>query len=372
MNIADVMTDQALFGREFGGDSWALWRALLGGFYGVEEIDADAFRSLTLREPGGPWDELWLAIGRRGGKSRSAALIAVFEAAFRDHRARLATGEVATVMVLAGDKRQARTVHRFVRGLINSNPMLRRMVSRETEEIIELTNRCAIEIGTASFRSIRGYSIACAILDEIAFWSVDGANPDSEVLAGIRPALATLGGKLVALSSPYARKGALWNTFRRHYGGASERILVAKAPTLVMNPTIDPQVVADALAEDPAAASAEWLAEFRTDVESYISREVVEACIEPGVLERAPLSRRWWIARWPPIHTSSRFGTRRTSPRGLFRKRGDVPSTRSSRSACSAMAGMPPRRIMRTVGGDRWRPPSGPFSKWRRSRQASA
>jgi hypothetical protein len=291
MNIADVMTDQALFGREFGGDSWALWRALLGGFYGVEGIDADAFRSLTLREPGGPWDELWLAIGRRGGKSRSAALIAVFEAAFRDHRARLATGEVATVMVLAGDKRQARTVHRFVRGLINSNPMLRRMVSRETEEIIELTNRCAIEIGTASFRSIRGYSIACAILDEIAFWSVDGANPDSEVLAGIRPALATLGGKLVALSSPYARKGALWNTFRRHYGGASERILVAKAPTLVMNPTIDPQVVADALAEDPAAASAEWLAEFRTDVESYISREVVEACIEPGVLERAPLSR---------------------------------------------------------------------------------
>ena len=30
--------------------------------------------------------------------------------------------------------------------------------------------------------------------------------------------------------------------------------------------------------------------EFRTDVESFVSREVVEACVSPGCFERAPVS----------------------------------------------------------------------------------
>ena len=41
---------------------------------------------------------------------------------------------------------------------------------------------------------------------------------------------------------------------------------------------------------DPAAASAEYLAQFRSDLEAFVSREVVEACISPGVYERAPVS----------------------------------------------------------------------------------
>ena len=210
-------------------------------------------------------------------------------------------------MVVAADRRQARVVHRYVRGLIHGNPMLRRMVVRETEEIIELNNRSAIEIGTASFRSIRGYSISCAVLDEVAYWQIDGANPDAEVLAGIRPALATLKGKLVAISSPYARRGVLWNVFRKHYGGDDRRILVAKAPTLVMNPTIDPEIVAAALEEDAAAASAEWLAEFRSDVETFASREVIEGCVEFGVRERAPLARYSYSAFVDPSGGSSEF-----------------------------------------------------------------
>ena len=57
-----------------------------------------------------------------------------------------------------------------------------------------------------------------------------------------------------------------------------------------MNPTLDPQTIADAMEEDPAAASAEWLAEFRGDLEVYISRELVEAAVETGCRVRAPLS----------------------------------------------------------------------------------
>ena len=36
VNILDLMTDPQLFGSQFGGDSFASWRALLAGFYGLE------------------------------------------------------------------------------------------------------------------------------------------------------------------------------------------------------------------------------------------------------------------------------------------------------------------------------------------------
>ena len=37
---------------------------------------------------------------------------------------------------------------------------------------------------------------------------------------------------------------------------------------------------------DPAAAAAEYMAQFRTDVEGFITREAVEDCVTLGVRER--------------------------------------------------------------------------------------
>lgn len=289
MNIRDCMTDPKLFGNQFGADSWAAWRALLSGFYGLTLTDEEAeqFKAVTGRDrpPEDEFDELWMVIGRRGGKSNAAALLAVYEAFFRDHQAQLSPGEVATVFVVAADRRQSRVVMRYIEGIIDQNPMLQRMVKRKQAESIELTNRCVIEVGTCSIRALRGYTLAAAILDEVAFWFSDGARPDVEVVNSIRPALATLGGKLIALSSPYARRGMLWQMFRRHYGKDS-RVLVAKAPSRTMNPSLPQRVVDEALDEDYSAAAAEYLAEFRKDVEEFVTMEVIQACIEPGCRER--------------------------------------------------------------------------------------
>ena len=90
--------------------------------------------------------------------------------------------------------------------------------------------------------------------------------------------------------------GRALDAFRKTLRLCNERrVLVAKAPTLVMNLTVDPSIIAEPLEEDPAAASVEWLGEFRTDVESYASREVVEAGVSPGVRERAPLARSSYV-----------------------------------------------------------------------------
>nr|WP_255772161.1 MULTISPECIES: hypothetical protein [Halorhodospira] len=292
------MTDPALFGDQYGGESWTAWRALLAGFYGLPLDDAERehWEDLTggRSAPESPADELWLAVGRRGGKSQCAALLAVYEAAFRDHRDKLAPGEVATVRVMAADRQQARVVMRYIGGLIESNPMLERMVVRQSPEAIELSNRTLLEVGTASYRTARGYSFAAVICDELAFWrSDDSANPDHEIIAAVRPGLATLGGKLIALSSPYARRGELWRTYERHYGQDGP-VLVAQAPSRTLNPELPQRVVDEALERDPDAARAEYLAQFRSDVESFAQREVIQRATRPDPLELPPLARRYF------------------------------------------------------------------------------
>lgn len=287
----DLMTDKKLLGSHFNDDSWNAWRALLSGFEGLplDDDELALWQALTGREaaPDSPADELWLAIGRRGGKSFIAALLAVFEACFRDHASRLSVGEVATVLVISADRKQARTVFRYVTGFLHSNPMLEALISREDKESIELSNRAVIEIGTASFRSTRGYTLAAVIADEIAFWRNDeSANPDREIINALRPALATLNGKLIALSSPYSKKGELWEHFRRYYGQDHESVIVAKAPSKLMNPNLPDRVIEQAKERDLAAALAEYEAEFRNDIESFIDVEVLHraARSEPETL----------------------------------------------------------------------------------------
>ncbi|KAA8984557.1 hypothetical protein [Halospina sp. K52047b] len=288
VTIRDTMTDEALFGGQFSGESWSAWRALLAGFYGLplNEAEQDHWQALTGRtEPTQPHDELWLVVGRRGGKSQCAALLAVYEAAFRDHTDRLSPGEVATVAVLAADRKQARTVFRYVSGLLRSNPMTEQLIVKEDRETLELVNRTAIEITTASYRSTRGYTFAAVLADELAFWrSEDSANPDSEIINAVRPGLATLQGPLIALSSPYSRRGELWENYRRHYGQESP-ILVAQAASRTMNPALPERVVSEAYERDPATAKAEYGAEFRSDVEAFLTRETVEDATRAAPLE---------------------------------------------------------------------------------------
>lgn len=194
-------------------------------------------------------------------------------------------------MVLAADRRQARVVFRYIQGLLDSVPMLAALIDRRTTEAIHLTNRITIEVPTASFRAVRGYTVVAAICDELAYWrSEESANPDSEIVNAIRPAMATVPEPLLlGISSPYARRGLLWDSFRQHYGQDAAPVLVWNAPTTAMNPTIPEAFVAGELAKDEAAARGEYLAEFRTDIESYISREAIDACVDAGRHESPPV-----------------------------------------------------------------------------------
>ena len=145
-------------------------------------------------------------------------------------------------------------------------------------------------VQTASFRTPRGYTAVSAIVDEIAFLrSDDSANPDVEIIRALRPSLATVpNSMLLAVSSPYAQSGILFETYEKHFGKDSD-IVVWQAPTRTMNSTIPQALVDRALEEDPAAANAEWLAQFRSDLESLFTRNALDACVIRDRFELAPM-----------------------------------------------------------------------------------
>jgi hypothetical protein len=142
---------------------------------------------------------------------------------------------------------------------------------------------------------VRGRTVIAALLDEVAFWrSETSSNPDVEVLAAVRPSMATIpGSMLLCASSPYARRGILWNAYSRHYGKDRAAPLVWSAPALSMNPTVPQSVIDAAMADDEAAALAEYGAQFRNDLEAFVKLDIVEGCVG-SYIERAPdsLARR--------------------------------------------------------------------------------
>lgn len=293
MNILKALADPKLFAAHFPGDTWEPWRAFLAALFGlpVDDEQRELIRSCTGRDdlPDSPFSEAWLVCGRRGGKSRIMALLAVYLATFKDWRPHLAAGEVGTVMVIAADRKQARTIMRYAVGFLDETPMLRSLVVNKSAEAVELVNRAMIEVHTALSTSTRGYTVVAALLDEIAFWPSGeaAADPDEEILTALRPAMATVpGALLIGASSPYARRGVLYRQHREHHGKAGAPALVWQAATRTMNPAVPSAFVARELQRDPAKARAEYLALFRDDIEGFISREQIDALVEPGLRSR--------------------------------------------------------------------------------------
>jgi hypothetical protein len=312
ISIMDAVADPDIFGGWFRDRAtWVAWFCFLKVMFGllpIDDVELALFKACTGRSaprPGG-YLEASLIIGRRGGKSLVLALIAAFLAAFHDWSPFLTGGERGTLLVVATDRRQAAVIFRYLRDMLNI-PLLAGLITRETNDTLDLSNGVSIEIVTASWKTIRGRTAIAGLADELAFWSDEsGANPDTEILGALKPAMATIPkAMLLKASSPYSRKGALWTDYRKHYGEDASPVLVWKASTRVMNPSVPESFIAQAYEDDPASAAAEFGGEFRTDVESFISREAIEAVTSPGVLERGHISGQRYYAFTDPSGGSS-------------------------------------------------------------------
>ena len=73
--------------------------------------------------------------------------------------------------------------------------------------------------------------------------------------------------------------------------GKDGDVLVIQAPTRALNTTVPQEVIDRAYADDEASARAEFGAQFRLDVESFVSRDAVDKAVIPGRFGVAPRAR---------------------------------------------------------------------------------
>ena len=308
-SIRKALADKKLLGNVLAGSSWHPWRVLLTASMGEKLTDEErsTFTALTGREhePLQRVEELVAVVGRRGGKSRAMAVLACYLAALCKHN--LVPGETGIVLLIAPDQRQAKIALAYATAAIEQSPILKQLIANCTADTLELNNGVNLEVRSASFRRLRGPTYVAVIADEAAFWYSDeiSANADTEILNSVRPGLATTGGPLIIASSPYAKRGVLWQAHKQHHGKDGDPlILVAQGESRIFNPSLPQSIVDRALERDRAAATADYLAQFRTDLETFVPFEIVQSCIG-DYHEMAPISGQMYHAFVDPSGGSS-------------------------------------------------------------------
>jgi hypothetical protein len=238
---------------------------------------------------GREYSEVTAVCGRRSGKSdKIAGNIAVYEAVFKRHEKYLSPGESGIVLVVAQTERLAHVCFRYILAKLESSPILSKMIVEAKAKEIDLNNGITIACYPCSFRSIRGLSVVCAICDEVAFWRVEGFNPDYEVINAIRPGMSTFpDAKLIKISTPYANQGVIWDDWSNRL--RRDGLLVWKATSWEMNPTIPEKAFQMERERDPETFSREYGAEFTGSIKSFLSWEIVEPNIVIGRRELPPV-----------------------------------------------------------------------------------
>jgi hypothetical protein len=237
IRIDRALIDPGLLGAGFGDPkTWQLWSTALKGAFGISLNRAETEQFATIaggrQPPAQRVKELWCVLGRRSGKSRVAAALAVYFAILSDHAGKLAAGEVGYVFVLAASKDQARTIKNYCEGFLRASPMLAASIEEVTAEEIRLRGGIVIVVHSANFRTVRGRTLLACVFDEISFWrSEESAQPDREVLsrgdAGAGDHGRHVGRDLLAVSAHRAvarQAPRLFRQGRRLRSGATGRI----------------------------------------------------------------------------------------------------------------------------------------------------
>ena len=224
---------------------------------GMEECDA--WQAQVLRKP---HQRELLVVHRQGGKSSAAAVAAVHAALFEPG---------ALVLVVSPSQRQSSELFRTMLTLYRS---MGRPVPAEAENAlsIALENGSRVVALPADPVTIRGYA-ACRLLviDE-------GAYVSDDTMAAVRPMLAVSHGRMLAMSTPYGRRGWFYEASKSN----EWRVTTVRADEC---PRITPEFL-----EAERRALGEWryrqefLCEFTDLAGRMFSSDDIAAIFEPGQL----------------------------------------------------------------------------------------
>jgi hypothetical protein len=361
-NIVEAM--DGIFEPWYRGPSWSGWRAVFKATAALPMLDDEValFKSIAGdREPPRKRPrEVWIVGGRRLGKDSAVSLIAGHSAASFNPRGILRPGERAVVICTAPDRETAKIIKNYISAFFETIPALKKMVTRITDDVVELSNLVDIQVMTSNWRVVRGRPVLAAILDECAMMdSSDSATPDIELYNALMPGMATIPqAQMFGISSPYAKKGLLYKKYTDHFGSDSDDVLVIQAASHILNPTLDTRDRDRQMIEDPARARAEWYAEFRSDLVAFIDPATVDACVVKGRFEISPTPDFTYTAAVDPSGGSSDSMTlaiaHAESDRGILDLVREWPSPFSPQQVVSEIVDICRRYRLASVIGDRY------------------
>jgi hypothetical protein len=297
ISLAAAMRDPKLLGGPFKADTFWPWHTVAKVISGeaLDQRETELFRKCTGRTklPTGPVSNIVLLVGRRGGKDRFLSAVAVHRAALAgDWSKFLSAGEQGVVLLIGSDKKQAKILRRYCRALV-ATPMIREEVARGTDEILEFKNGAALEVVANDADLVRGRSVLALLGTEASFWNTDpdANSSDEEVVAAAEPGMAMVpdGGLMILSSSVHRKKGLMHRRWKELHGNDGAEDICWLASSRTMNPALSEKVVEKAKQKDPQRANAEFESIWREDISDFVPRDVVDAAIDRGIKERAPM-----------------------------------------------------------------------------------
>lgn len=225
--------------------------------------------------------QLVARVGRRGGKSSTLCRFAVCEALFGGHA--IPPGDVGVVAFISVSRDEATQRLRTIRSILDALGVQHKPI----ESGIELEGKpIAFKVYAASVAGVSGFTAIAVIADEVAKWrdADTGANPAREVLASLRPTMATQRkARMILSSSPFGTRDAHAMAFA---AGNNSRQIVAHAPTWIANPTISEEQTHDD-EPDEKVWSREYAAIPGADVDAAFAPELVARAVRDVHVERA-------------------------------------------------------------------------------------
>jgi hypothetical protein len=277
--------------------------------------------------------QLVVRAGRRAGKSSTLCRLAVTEALYGKHK--IPPGDVGVVAFISTTRDEAAQRLRTIEAILGALGVK----YRRSGDAIELDGRPVVfKCFTASVAGVSGFTAILVVADEVAKWrdADTGANPATEVLASVRPTMATQPeARIVLSSSPMATLDAHYDAFEQ---GDNVMQIVTHAPTWVANPTLT-EADTRALESDEATWKREYAAIPMTELESSLFTDAMLTGAtrkEPAMLEPEPelsyaaaMDPATRVNAWTLAVSTSRF-----TAEGLLKKSiARVQEWRGSKSA---------------------------------------
>jgi len=221
-------------------------------------LEADPWQADVLRSDA---KKILLCCSRQSGKSTITSALALHTAIYRPG---------SLILCLSPTLRQSSELFRNVSRFYGIDPAIPSM--SESALRLELENGSRIVSLPGKEQNVRGYAgVSLLIVDEAA------RVPD-DLYYSVRPMLAVSNGRLIALSTPFGKRGWFWREWSEGLGWERHEIKATDCPR------ISPDFLEEERRSMPAAwFAAEYMCEFTEANDSVFSFDQIASAVTDEV-----------------------------------------------------------------------------------------